>query len=319
MNYLNKILCLFLTLLLSFSVFAQSENVKITVAADGTGDFTSIQEAINSCKAFRNFDQIIYIKKGIYKEKILIDSYLTNIHLIGEDVSETIITQSDYAGMPGIGTFNSYTVKVLGDSIYMENLTIENAAGRVGQAVALHVEGDLFQMKNCRLLGNQDTLYAAGTHSRQRFSDCYIEGTTDYIFGSATVLFERCELHSKVNSYITAANTPQGCDFGYVFKNCRLTASEEATEVYLGRPWRDFAKVVYINCEMGGHIRPEGWHNWSQPNREKTTFYAEFKSIGDGAKPNQRVSWSNQLSEKEVKKYTIENIFSYCEKWPKNQ
>ncbi len=288
-----------------------NENTRVVVSQDGTGDYISIQEALNHCKAFRDFEQEIYIKNGIYHEKILVDSFLTNIKLIGESTDSTVITYSDHAGMPGIGTFNSYTVKVVGDYIKLVNLTIENGSGEVGQAVALHIEGDLCVIKDCRLLGNQDTLYAAGKDSRQLYTNCYIDGTTDFIFGAAIALFENCTLHSKRDSYITAASTTKNHKYGYVFKNCKLTADKGVNKVYLGRPWRDYANVVFINCEMESHIVPEGWHNWGQPNREKTSFYAEYKSTGVGSNKEKRVKWSHQLTKKQVKKYTIKNVFRF--------
>src|ERR1044072_1384476 len=159
-------------------------------------------------------------------------------------------------------TFNSYTVLVQGNDFYADNLTIQNTAGRVGQAVALHVEGDRATIKNCRLLGNQDTLYLATESSRQYYQDCYIEGTTDFIFGEATVVFQNCTIKSLINSYITAAATRPNQQFGFVFFNCKLIADTSATKVYLGRPWRPFAKTVFINCELGSHIVPEGWNPW---------------------------------------------------------
>ena len=158
------------------------------------------------------------------------------------------------------------------------------------------------------MLGNQDTLYTSGEGTKNYFKDCYIEGTTDFIFGDATVLFENCIINSKSNSYITAASTPQNTEFGYVFKNCKLTANENVNEVYLGRPWRIYAKTVYINCEMGKHIKPEGWHNWSKPEAEKTAFYAEYNCKGEGFQPTKRVVWSRLLKKSEAKKYTIENV-----------
>lgn len=296
-----------------FRALAQEE--KVVVALDGSGDFTSIQKAIEHCRAFQNQDKLIYIKNGVYKEKLLIDSFFTHLKLVGESADKTIITYGDHVGMDGIGTFNSYTVKVLANYTVIENLTIENSSGEVGQAVALHVEGDCCIIRNCRILGNQDTLYAAGQQSRQYYANCYIDGTTDFIFGAATAVFDNCTLHSKRDSYVTAASTPQDMAFGYVFRHCQLTADAGVTKVYLGRPWRDYARVVFIECEMGAHILPEGWHNWGQPNREKTSFYAEYKSSGPGANQAKRVAWSHQLSKKELKQYTFDRIFTYCSGW----
>ncbi|MBN1116842.1 MAG: pectin esterase [Bacteroidales bacterium] len=294
---------------------AAQEKLSITVAQDGSGDYKTIQEAVSACRAFQTAEKVIFIKNGIYKEKILVDSFLTHLKLIGESTEKTILSFDDFAGKENMGTFRSYTLKITGDDVVIENMTIENSAGEVGQAVALHVEGDRCLFLNCRILGNQDTIYAAGQKSRQYFADCYIEGTTDFIFGAATAIFDRCTIHSKRNSYITAASTPQGKLFGYVFRSCKLTASPDATRVYLGRPWRDYAKTVFLNCEMGEHIIPEGWHNWGKPEREKTSFYAEYQSTGSGAAPDKRVDWSHQLSKKEAKKYQTEIIFQEESTW----
>ncbi len=288
---------------------------RFVVALDGSGDFASIQEAVTACGAFPDETKEIFIKNGVYHEKVLIDSFHGNITVIGESREATILTYDDHAGQPGIGTFNSYTLKVLGDHVELRNLTIENAAGRVGQAVALHVEGDYFKVDNCSLLGNQDTLYAAGQKSRQIYTNSTIAGTTDFIFGAAIAVFRDCLIVSKKDSYITAASTPQGNEFGYVFVDCKLEADTGVTEVYLGRPWRDYAQTVFINCEMGEHIKPEGWHNWSKPNREKTTFYAEYNSSGPGAAPGDRVEWSHQLSKKQLKQYKLKNMFRSCSNW----
>ncbi|WP_035694623.1 pectate lyase [Flavobacterium soli] len=282
----------------------------VTVAQDGSGDYTSIQEAINQAKAFPYEKITIFIKNGIYKEKIKIHEWNTNLQLIGESQEKTIITFDDYFGKMGLGrnsTFYTYTLMVDADDVVLQNLTIENAAGEVGQAVALSVTSNRVAVINCKLLGNQDTLYATGT-GKQYFKNCYIEGTTDFIFGSATAFFENCEIHSKKDSFITASSTPKDSSFGYVFTNCKLTAADDISKVYLGRPWRIYAKTVFLNCNLGNHILPEGWHNWSKPEAEKTTFYAEFKNNGEGSKTQSRVKWSSQLSKKEAKKYTIENI-----------
>jgi pectinesterase len=298
----------------AFHLFSQ-EKLSVIVALDGSGDYKTIQQAVSACRAFQTVDKIIFIKNGIYKEKVLIDSFLTHIKLVGESMEKTIISFDDFAGKANLGTFTSYTLKITGDDIVVENLTIENSAGEVGQAVALHVEGDRCIFRNCRILGNQDTVYAAGQKSRQYFADCYIEGTTDFIFGAATAIFDRCTIHSKRDSYITAASTPQGKRFGYVFRNCKLTANPHATKVYLGRPWRDYAKTVFLNCEMGAHILPEGWHNWDHQEREKTSFYGEYKSSGLGSASEKRVAWSHQLTDQEADTYVPEKIFQEESSW----
>jgi Pectin methylesterase len=174
------------------------------------------------------------------------------------------------------------------------------------------VEGNRCAFINCNILGNQDTLYATGENSQQYYSGCYIEGTTDFIFGSATALFDSCTLHSKSDSYITAASTNKNQEFGFVFTNCKLTAAPSVSKVYLGRPWRDFAKVVFLYCEMGGHILPEGWRNWDNTSRDQTAYYAEYKNTGNGFQPLNRIKWSHQLLKKEKSKYTISNILSPC-------
>ncbi|HEY9044881.1 MAG TPA: pectinesterase family protein [Ohtaekwangia sp.] len=290
-----------------------------TVSQDGTGDYKTLQEAINVCKAFPDERITIHLKPGIYKEKIEVHAWTQKISLIGEDAATTIISFDDYSGKGTHNTFTSYTIKIQGDDFYAENITFENAAGPVGQAVALHVEADRCVFKRCRFLGNQDTIYTGGDSSRQYFQDCYIEGTTDFIFGAATVVFDHCTIHSKKNSYVTAASTPQRNTFGYVFLNCTLTAAPDVTKVYLGRPWRNYARTVYINCTLGNHILPEGWHNWSKPDAEKTTFYAEYKSTGPGANPTARVSWSHQLTDREAKIYTLRTILAGADHWNPQQ
>jgi len=214
-----------------------------------------------------------------------------------------------------MGTFRTYTVKVEGSGITFKNLTIENNAAQLGQAVALHTEGDKLIFIGCRFLGNQDTIYTGAEGTRLLFSHCYIEGTTDFIFGPSTALFEYCTIHSKRNSYITAASTPKDVEYGYVFKNCKLTAADGVDKVYLGRPWRPYAATAFINCEMGKHICAPGWENWRNPENEKTARYAEFDNRGEGSSLAGRVNWSHKLTKKEALKYTIENIFKNCSDW----
>ncbi len=257
----------------------------------------------------------IRIKPGTYKEKIEVHSWTTRVSLIGENAETTILTFGDYSGKDGINTFTSYTVKVMGNDFYAENITFENSAGPVGQAVALHVEADRCMFRNCRFVGNQDTMYAAGEGSRRYFVNCYIEGTTDFIFGAATAVFEDCKIHVKKNSYITAASTPQGRPYGYVFIHCDLTAEPDAAKVYLGRPWRNYARTVFIRSTLSAHILPEGWHNWSKPDAEKTVLYAEYKNTGPGASTAQRVAWSHQLTEAEASAYTVKNILKGNDQW----
>jgi pectinesterase len=307
---------LFLTVFIALNPFknaAQALKIQhdLVVAKDGSGDFRYIQDAIDAIRVYLPKPITVRIKKGIYKEKIIVPSTLTNVTFLGENPDSTVISYDDFSGKGKMETFDTYTVKVMGNDIIFKNITFENTAGRVGQAVALHVEGDRCVFENCRFLGNQDTLFASGENKRQYFLNCYIEGTVDFIFGSATAFFERCKIHSKTsNTFISAASTPKWVVFGYVFKDCQLTAAEGVEKVYLGRPWRDFAKTVYINCDMGAHINPVGWQNWSRPETEKTSFYGEYKCTGAGCQPEKRVSWAHQLTEKEAALYTLENVFS---------
>lgn len=298
----------FLSFVLVFSIYADTAYPVIVVAQDGSGDFITIQDAINSVRDFTPVPRVIHIKKGIYYEKVEIPSWKCDITLKGDGPEETLIYYDDYASLRRMGTFRTYTLQIRGNRVTLENLTVENRAGRVGQAVALHVEGDCVAVRNCRLLGNQDTLFTGNENSRQYYDRCYIEGTTDYIFGPATCWFDHCILHSKSDSYITAASTPENHKNGYVFYKCNLTAAEGVVNVYLGRPWRPYASVVFLECRMGKHIRPEGWHNWRNAANEKTARYAEYASAGEGADPESRVSWSSQLDEDDVSLYIPESV-----------
>lgn len=292
-----------------------AEPRELVVAQDGTGDYTTIAEALEAVRAFMDFDVKIYIKKGIYKEKLVVPSWVQHIELIGEDVQNTIITHADHANMNHMGTFRTYTVKVEGNYITFRNITIENNAPRLGQAVALHTEGDCLRFINCRFLGNQDTVYTGVEGTRLYFENCYIEGTTDFIFGPSTAWFEGCTIHSKANSYITAASTPKDIEYGYIFNKCRLTAAEGVDKVYLGRPWRPYACTIFMNCELGKHIVGAGWDNWRNAENEKTARYAEYKNSGEGATRNARVKWAKQLSDKEAEKITISDCYNMSKAW----
>lgn len=268
---------------------------EITVAADGSGDFKTITEALEAIRAYMDYRVTVNIKNGEYHEKLIIPSWLENVDFIGEDPEKTIITYNDYAKLDNMGTFRTYTVRVDGSYLTFKNLTFRNNAGRVGQAVALHTEGDNLKFENCRFLGDQDTLFLAGHDSDLQFDNCYIEGTTDFIFGPATAYFNDCRIHSKADSYITAASTPQDVEIGFVFKNCKLTADPEVKKVYLGRPWRPYAYTAFIDCEMDSHITPAGWDNWRNPDNENTARYIESGSRGPGANPTARVKWAKTL------------------------
>jgi pectinesterase len=300
----------------ALSVIAQTPSNTIVVDRNGTGHFRTIQQAIDSVRAFNPAGTVtIFIKKGFYKEKLIIPTHVCNLHIVGEDRDRTIINYDDHANINKMGTFKTFTLKISGNDILMENLTVENSAAQMGQAVALHVEGDRITFRNCRFLGNQDTIYAGRENSRQLFDNCYIEGTTDFIFGPATAWFEGCSIHCKRNSYITAANTPQNIDYGFIFNNCTITLADSVNAVYLGRPWRAYSMTVFMNCTLPKGIHPNGWDNWRNPENEKTVRYSEFNNTGEGAATNERVKWIKLLSRKDVSKITMEEVFRRNDIW----
>ncbi len=341
---------------------------EMIVALDGSGQFQSIQAAVD-CIPDNNETRVnIHVKKGVYHEKVFIDKPF--VSLLGEDADNTVVEYGDYALMKGpdgqaIRTFWTYTLFAGGRDFKAENLTIVNSAGKgdvVGQAVTAYVDGDRAQFVNCRLIGNQDTLFTGPLppypltvktfggprdghprlKSRQYYKNCYIRGDIDFIFGSATAVFDACEVFSNrlkpgQESYITAPSTPEAEKYGYVFVNCRLTGDAEPKSVYLGRPWRNFGKAAFINCRMGPHIREEGWHNWDKPESEKTTEFAEYNSTGPGGEAARdgcscressaggrvsrgnvtggRVSWAKQLTPEEAELYGIEKVLSGQDGW----
>lgn len=284
------------------------------VAQDGSGDYTKVQDVIDAIPHLRGNRTRVFIKKGIYKEKLILPSTKTNITFIGEDVKETILTYDDFAGKKNqfgenLGTSGSSSFFIYGDGFEASNITFENSSGPVGQAVAVRVDGDRVKFENCRFLGFQDTLYPHGRGSRQYYKDCYIEGTVDFIFGWSTAVFDNCEIFCKKGGYVTAASTEENTEFGFVFLNCRITSDAPANSFYLGRPWRNYAQTVFINCFLDKHIKPEGWHNWNKPDAEQTAHYAEYNNSGPGADTSMRAAWTHQLSKEAADKYTLENIF----------
>ena len=312
---MRKVLGLLLLLVVVSGTWAQERQDTIVVSRDGTGNFRTLQEAIESARAFMDYTVTIYVRNGVYKEKVIVPSWVENIDIIGEDRDKTIITYDDHANINKMGTFRTYTVKVEGSDITFKNLTIENNAAQLGQAVALHTEGDRLKFINWRILGNQDTIYTGAKFTRLYFKDCYIDGTTDFIFGPSTALFEDCIIHSKRNSYVTAASTPKEAKYGYVFKHCKLTAEPGVDKVYLGRPWRPYAYTLFIECELGKHIVSAGWHNWGKQSNEETARYMEYKNTGEGANASERVAWSKQLTKKEAEAVTVDAIFRTQSNW----
>lgn len=301
------------------SVQKTSDKLKydIVVDAKGSGNFLTVQEAINSVASQKQKETKIFIKNGTYKEKLEVPLEKINITLIGEDKTKTILTYDDYAPKKNaegkaIGTSGSYSFAVNADNFKAVNITFENSSGAVGQAVAVRIDGDKVVFVNCNFIGFQDTIYTRSDTSRQYYKNCYIEGATDFIFGASTAVFDSCEIFSKKGgNYITAASTTVNKGYGYVFINCKLKGDADKSSVFLGRPWRNNARTVFIGCEMGDHINPAGWHNWNKPEAETTTFYAEYKCSGSGATTSSRVKWSHTLIEEQFKNdYNVKKILN---------
>ena len=320
---MRALLFTFSLLLFTLCASAQSQYDNpdtIVVSRDGTGQFRTIDEAIEVCRAFMEYHKVIYVKNGVYKEKLVIPSWLTNVELCGESAEKTIVTYDDHANIRlsgfanrAMGTFRTYTLKVEGNDITVKNITIENNAAKLGQAVALHTEGDRIKLINCRFLGNQDTVYTGLSGTRLYFYNCYIEGTTDFIFGPSTAWFEQCTIYNKSDSYVTAASTPKDQQYGYVFNNCTITAAEGVTKCYLGRPWRQYAYTLFMNCELGSHILPVGWNDWKKDHA--TIRYMEYNNRGAGAATSQRADWSSQLTKKQAQQVTLKNVLGPDISW----
>ncbi len=296
------------------------------VSPDGHGDFKTVQEAIDACPDYSHKEITrILVKAGTYKEMVSIPHTKFRLYIKGEGAENTLITYDKYAKAlwPGrdiaVGTSGSASVYIHASYITFEDIAFENSAGEgkeIGQAVAVFTDGDFLFFNRCRFLGNQDTLYTYGRFGkfggikRNYFKDCYIEGTTDFIFGTSIAYFENCTIHSKKNSYVTAASTLHGQKYGYVFKDCKLTAAPGIDKCYLGRPWGAYAKTVFIGCELGKHIVADGWHDWEKegkPNTKKNSFYAEYGNFGPGAE-GPRVKWAHKLKARDLKDYTFEKV-----------
>ncbi len=318
----------------------------LTVAKDGRGDFKRISDALAWLEKNPQEPRTIFIRRGLYEERV--EVHLPHVTLLGEDAQQTVISYFLYAMMPRddigkLGTFRSYTMFVDAGDFTAANLTIANTAGTgvdIGQGVAVYADGDRIRFENCRLLGCTDTLFtgplppfelkkygftgpkqfAPRINGRHLYRNCYIEGDVDFIFGSATAYFERCEIHSKdrgqvINSFATAASTAEGQKYGYVFESCRFTGSCPPVTAYLGRPWRNFARTVILRSYLGPHIRPEGWHNWDKPEAEGTILYGEYENFGEGWNPEKRPSWVRMLTESEAEAYTKEQVLGGEDGW----
>ena len=281
---------------------AAGRPLRIVVAADGSGNFKTVQQAVDHVSENNSQRVVIQIKPGIYSEQIRVAPGKRNLTFRGEDPHKTVLTYRLSALQTG-NTRLAFSSFVNADGFQAENLTFENSFGTGSQAVALFVDADLVSFKNCRFLGWQDTLFVNG--GRQSFKNCYIEGHVDFIFGNASAVFENCTIHSKAKGYVTAHYRTSNDEVtGFVFLNCRLTGSAKDGEVYLGRPWRPYARVVFLESWLGSHINPAGWDNWRDPAREKTAWFAEYKSKGPGANPRGRVAWSRQLTATEAKMFS---------------
>ncbi|NCT75220.1 MAG: pectin esterase [Chitinophagaceae bacterium] len=287
---------------------------RLVVAADGSAAFSSVQAALDAISPGTTQPVEIFVKKGVYREVVIVDARKPPVRLIGEQKDSTILVFNNHAGtrLPNGDTLNTWTCAsffVYASDFSAENISFANDAGfTAGQAVALRIEGNRASFINCRMTGFQDVLFLSGSGVKHYFRDCYIEGTTDFIFGAATAVFRNCHIHSKKNSHVTAASTNSIIPYGFVFIDCKLTADSNINKVSLGRPWSPTASVTYIRCWMGRHITAAGWDNWRNAANEATARYAEYKSTGPGGQSAGRVSWAKQLTEADLKSFTIQKI-----------
>ena len=300
--------------LFNFAKMYAAPQADFIVAMDGTGQYLTIQEAINAVPDYRKKETTIFIRNGIYKEKLILPESKSLVTFIGENVDSTIICYDDFASKKNIfgeekGTSGSAAFYIYAPNFTAKNISFSNTAGPVGQAVAVLVAGDKARFFNCKFLGNQDTLYTYGKESRQYYNHCYIEGTVDFIFGWSTAVFDSCTIYGKQSGFFTAASTPEGKAFGYVFLHCNFTGNAPPSSFYLGRPWRPFAKTAILFSNIDNLVKPEGWNNWNKPEAELSSFYAEYGNTGVGASSKSRVSWSRQLTVEEAGGFTLENIF----------
>ncbi len=304
--------CIFSVLLASAGISAFAKNCEIRVASDGKGDVRTVSEAIGKVPAGNKTRCIIRIAPGTYKEQIRVPANKPFVSFIGENAETTVLTFNISNKDVG-STSAAFATYIGGHDFHAENITFENSFGTGSQAVAILVEADRAVFNKCRFLGWQDTLYAK--NGRQHYKDSYIEGHVDFIFGQAAAVFENCHIHSKGDGYIAApmrfaADEPAG----FIFDKCRLTSSNTVKGIYLGRPWRDYGRTVFINTQMDAAIRPEGWHHW-EPQREKTAYFAEYGSAGNGAGDATRVAWARKLNDSDIKQFSVEYFLSGRDGW----
>ena len=288
----------------------------LVVDQSGSGDYVTVQAAFDAIPGNNKKEVIIYVKNGVYQEKLHLDKGKNKVSLVGEDRFHTILTYNDHSGkrLPSgqiINTRTSHSFLINADDFYAENISFRNDAGfSAGQAVAVEANGDRLIFNSCRFLGNQDILFLNSKNSRQYYKDCYIEGTTDFIFGDATAWFQQCHIHTKKNSHVTAASSPKENPFGFVFYDCTITGDTTITNASLGRPWQPYAAVAYIHCYIDRIIRSEGWSKWNDQETFTLARYVEYQNYGPRGDFAGRVNWARQLSSGEVEKYTIRNVLA---------
>jgi len=316
---------------LSLCTAALAQERRINVASDGSGDYRTLQEAIAAVPDNSADRTVIHLKDGTYEGPFLVDAKKAKLTLEGEASGTTILTYdknvNDHPKEQQLMQFDP-CLGVKAPEFHAEKLTIRNTSGDHGQALALRIDADRAVVRDCRILGWQDTLMI--NNGRQFFKDCYIEGRVDFIYGSGRAWFENCEIHSKAGGYLTAASTPQEQPYGFVFSECRITGDDKPwvdpsgqipgkkpgdPRAFLGRPWRDFASVTFMNCAMGEFVRPEGWHNWGKPEKEKTARYSEFGNTGPGSSTDKRVPWSKQLTKEEASMITKSAVIGGSDNW----
>jgi pectinesterase len=321
MEKANLLVCM---LMIATGVLAQKTG-RVVVAQDGSGNYRTLQEALNAIPMHNKKPSTIFIRNGVYREKLVLDSTKDFVTILGEDEFNTVLTYDDHPGKvlsngDSVNTRNSRSFLIKADGFSARNITFRNDAGfSAGQAVALEVQGDRASFFDCRIIGNQDILFLNSERSHQYYKHCYIEGTTDFIFGAATAWFEDCHIHSKKNSHVTAASTPQDHPFGFVFYRCILTGDSAIHTASLGRPWRPYASVTYIQCYIDRHIRPEGWSPWNNLDTYRMSRFAEYEDFGPGANPGGRLPWTHQLTKEEAGRLTVAAVLgSWVPAMPEN-
>lgn len=291
--------------------------VRVVVSSDGKADFTTVQQAVDHAPAEGTGRLIIAIRPSIYRERVVIPQDRPRVTLLGlgENPGDVTITYNMSAALAG-GTFVSSTVDVEGAEFEASNITIENSFGVGSQAVALMIHSDRAVLRQCRLIGFQDTLYAAS--GRQYFDHCYIEGSVDFIFGNATAVLDHCEIRSVAGGYITAQSRVSADDgTGFVFDHCTLSGEKTDKKIYLGRPWRAYSRVVFLNTTMGGQIDPAGWSEWhpGETNFLETAYYAEYASSGAGGSPDHRDAHAKILTTNEAKQFNPKTFLASPDGW----